>query len=100
VSSRSRQFALLIAERTINVLRVADDFFGEQVAKDYDSAEGEMCAAEIVEPAVALLAELAGEGAVLELGIGTGRLALPLSQREVSGARHRSLTSHGRNAAS
>src|SRR6059036_298273 len=32
---------------------------------------------------VDLLAELAGEGAALELGIGTGRIALPLAQRGV-----------------
>ena len=30
---------------------------------------------------VALLEELAGEGPVLELGVGTGRLALPLAAR-------------------
>jgi SAM-dependent methyltransferase len=36
-----------------------------------------------VEPAVDFLAELAGDGAALELGIGTGRIALPLSQRGV-----------------
>jgi SAM-dependent methyltransferase len=32
---------------------------------------------------VSFLADLAGEGAALELGIGTGRVALPLSQRGV-----------------
>ncbi|MBA2529490.1 MAG: class I SAM-dependent methyltransferase [Euzebyales bacterium] len=37
----------------------------------------------VVEPAVAFLAHLAGEGVALELGIGTGRIALPLSQRGV-----------------
>src|SRR6059058_306492 len=36
-----------------------------------------------VEPVVDLLAELAGGGAALELGIGTGRIALPLSRRGV-----------------
>jgi SAM-dependent methyltransferase len=35
------------------------------------------------EPAVAFLAELAGGGAALELGIGTGRIALPLAERGV-----------------
>ena len=33
------------------------------------------------EPAVHFLADLAGQGAALELGIGTGRIALPLSRR-------------------
>jgi SAM-dependent methyltransferase len=37
----------------------------------------------IVEPAVDVLADLAQGGAALELGIGTGRIALPLSQRGV-----------------
>jgi hypothetical protein len=36
-----------------------------------------------VNPAVGFLADLAGTGAALELGIGTGRIALPLSQRGV-----------------
>src|SRR5262245_65827852 len=33
----------------------------------------------VVEPAVDFLEELAGDGAALELGIGTGRIALPLA---------------------
>ena len=37
----------------------------------------------VVDPAVSFLADLAGDGAALELGIGTGRLALPLSRRGV-----------------
>ena len=36
-----------------------------------------------LEPAVAGLAELAGPGPVLELGIGTGRIALPLAARGI-----------------
>jgi SAM-dependent methyltransferase len=37
-----------------------------------------------VDDAVALLADLAASGAVLELGVGTGRLALPLAARGVN----------------
>ena len=37
----------------------------------------------VVDPAVSFLANLAGPGAALELGIGTGRIALPLSRRDV-----------------
>ena len=37
----------------------------------------------VLEPAVGFLAELAGAGAALELGIGTGRIALPLRERGV-----------------
>jgi SAM-dependent methyltransferase len=38
----------------------------------------------VVEPAVDFLAALAGNGRALELGIGTGRIALPLAQCGVS----------------
>jgi SAM-dependent methyltransferase len=37
----------------------------------------------VVEPVVDFLEELAGGGAVLELGIGTGRIAIPLAMRGV-----------------
>lgn len=37
----------------------------------------------VVDPAVSFLADLAGAGRALELGIGTGRIAVPLSQRGV-----------------
>ena len=37
----------------------------------------------MVDPAVHFLADRAGRGVVLELGVGTGRLALPLSRRGV-----------------
>src|ERR1700736_5999383 len=39
--------------------------------------------ARVVDPAVDFLREIAGGGCALELGIGTGRVALPLSQRGV-----------------
>jgi SAM-dependent methyltransferase len=42
-----------------------------------------MFAPAVVDPVVDFLVELAGDGAALELGIGTGRIALPLSQRDV-----------------
>ena len=60
-----------------------EDHFGEPVASGYDESTGEMFTAAAIEPAVSFLAELAGDGAALELGIGTGRIALPLSQRGV-----------------
>src|SRR5512133_58721 len=37
----------------------------------------------VVDPVVDSLVELAGDGRALELGIGTGRIALPLAQRGV-----------------
>jgi len=60
-----------------------DDHFGEQVAERYDDPRGEMFGAAAIEPAAEVLAGLAGDGAALEFGIGTGRLALPLSRRGV-----------------
>jgi SAM-dependent methyltransferase len=60
-----------------------DGFFGEAVAATYDESTGEMFQPGAVEAAVDVLAELAGGGRALELGIGTGRTALPLAQRGV-----------------
>jgi SAM-dependent methyltransferase len=60
-----------------------DGYFDERVAARYDeSAEVKSDAGE-VEAVVDLLAELAGNGRALELGIGTGRIALPLARRGV-----------------
>lgn len=59
-----------------------EDHFGETVAARYDDG-GPMFGTEVVGPTVDVLAELAGDGPALELGIGTGRIALPLAQRGV-----------------
>src|SRR5215470_18708851 len=61
----------------------ADGYFGEPVAATYDEESAEMFAPAAVDPAVDLLAGLAGDGRALELGIGTGRIALPLARRGV-----------------
>jgi SAM-dependent methyltransferase len=55
------------------------DYFGEEVAARYD----EFTAGREIERVVDFLAGLGGDGPVLELGIGTGRIALPLAQRGV-----------------
>jgi SAM-dependent methyltransferase len=60
-----------------------EDYFDEPVAERYDQDEAEMFDPAVVEPAVDFLAELAGTGAALELGIGTGRIAIPLARRGV-----------------
>ncbi|KOX20828.1 class I SAM-dependent methyltransferase [Nocardiopsis sp. NRRL B-16309] len=60
-----------------------DGYFGEEIAADYDDSSAAMFAPEAVAPAVDLLAELAGDGAALEFGVGTGRIALPLARRGV-----------------
>jgi SAM-dependent methyltransferase len=62
---------------------VPEDYFGEHVARRYDESLGAMSEVSKVRPAVDLLAELAGSGSALELGIGTGRIALPLAERGV-----------------
>ncbi len=60
-----------------------DGYFGERVAARYDESSADMFDPEVVDPVVDLLVELAGSGRALELGIGTGRIALPLAQRGI-----------------
>ncbi|HYY78926.1 MAG TPA: class I SAM-dependent methyltransferase [Actinomycetes bacterium] len=60
-----------------------EDHFGERVAARYDESSADMFAPAVVDPTVDFLAGLAGRGAALELGIGTGRIALPLARRGV-----------------
>jgi SAM-dependent methyltransferase len=59
------------------------DHFGEPVAARYDELSADMFDPAVVEPVVDFLAGLAGDGAALELGVGTGRIALPLARRGV-----------------
>ncbi len=59
-----------------------EDHFGERIAARYDD-DAEMFDPAVVVPAVDFLADLAGTGAALELGIGTGRIALPLAERGI-----------------
>ena len=56
----------------------SDETYGERVAGVYDDWYTH------VDPhSIDLLAELAGSGRALELGIGTGRIAVPLAERNV-----------------
>jgi SAM-dependent methyltransferase len=59
------------------------DHFGPEVAERYDERTATMAEPEVLEPIVDFLAEHARDGAALELGIGTGRIALPLSRSGV-----------------
>jgi SAM-dependent methyltransferase len=59
------------------------DYFGEDVAIRYDASAGAMFDADVLDPTVDLLAELAGNRPALEFAIGTGRVALPLAARGV-----------------
>jgi SAM-dependent methyltransferase len=62
---------------------VAENYFGDRVAERYDESAADMFDPAVVGPTVDFLAALAGDGAALELGIGTGRIALPLAERGV-----------------
>ncbi|MPZ14969.1 MAG: methyltransferase domain-containing protein [Chloroflexi bacterium] len=55
--------------------------YGERIANVYDTWIG--APAPETDAAVRFLAEVAGSGPVLELGIGTGRIALPLAARGI-----------------
>jgi SAM-dependent methyltransferase len=59
-----------------------EDYFGERVAERYDEWDAASVPA-VVDPIVDLLAGLAGGGPALELGIGTGRIAVPLAARGI-----------------
>jgi SAM-dependent methyltransferase len=60
-----------------------DGYFGESIAATYDETAAHLFDPPVVDPAVDFLVELARDGRALELGIGTGRIALPLAQRGV-----------------
>lgn len=54
--------------------------YGDRIADVYDEWHGER---DLVGPVAEFLAGWAGEGPALELGIGTGRIALPLAARGI-----------------
>jgi SAM-dependent methyltransferase len=66
-------------------LQLPENYFGEQIAARYDQeAENDpMFSPGAIDPVVDVLVDLAGDGRALELGIGTGRIALPLAARGV-----------------
>ncbi|MFJ4677793.1 class I SAM-dependent methyltransferase [Kitasatospora sp. NPDC088783] len=53
------------------------------MAERYDESSGPEFRADAIARTVDVLAELAGGGKALELGVGTGRIALPLARRGV-----------------
>src|ERR1700681_4729915 len=65
------------------VTAVPQNYFPESIAKNYEAKWPELFTPAVIDPVVSFLADLAGSGAALELGIGTGRIALPLSRRGV-----------------
>jgi SAM-dependent methyltransferase len=58
-------------------------YFDERIAARYDADAADMFEPAVLDPTVNFLADLAGTGDALELGIGTGRIALPLSRRGI-----------------
>ncbi|MGD6740873.1 class I SAM-dependent DNA methyltransferase [Streptomyces sp. BH106] len=52
-------------------------------ADRYDAEEAESSSASVLEPTLAFLAGLAGDGRALEFAIGTGRVGVPLRERGV-----------------
>jgi len=62
---------------------VAEDYFSGHVAERYDERYAAKADPAVVDRIVDFLVEAARDGDVLELGIGTGRIALPLSRRGV-----------------
>jgi SAM-dependent methyltransferase len=62
---------------------MAQTHFDERVAARFETYWPELFEPAAIDPVVSFLAALAAGGRALELGIGTGRLALPLSRRGV-----------------
>ncbi len=62
-------------------LSLPDQHLDPTVAAVYDNGHADRFSAEAVEPAAAVLLELAAGGPIVEFAVGTGRLALPLAER-------------------
>ncbi|KPI17754.1 hypothetical protein OK074_8139 [Actinobacteria bacterium OK074] len=60
-----------------------ENLWDAETAQRYDTPGAGMFADEVVEPAVARLAQLAEGGSALEFAVGTGRIAVPLAARGV-----------------
>lgn len=58
-------------------------YFDERIAERYEAYWPNLFEPAAIDPVVSFLAGLSGEGGALEFGVGTGRIALPLSQRGV-----------------
>ena len=63
---------------------MAQTYFDDWMARRYERLWPELFEPGAVEPVVDVLAGLAGAGPTLELGVGTGRIALPLARRGVA----------------
>jgi len=61
-----------------------EEIWDAEAARTYDTPGTGMFAPEVLTPVVDRLAELAGRGSALEFAIGTGRVAIPLSERGIA----------------
>jgi hypothetical protein len=68
---------------------MAESRFDDWIAERYETLWPELFEPSVLEPTVEFLATLAGTGAALEFGIGTGRVARSAKPARDSGARHR-----------
>ena len=57
--------------------------YGDRIAHVYDENHASLFSPDVTGPMVDVLAGLAADGTALELGIGTGRIALPLAAKGV-----------------
>ncbi len=73
----------------------SSDLWDAETAERYDGSSAFMFAPDVLDPTVDFLAELAGDGPALELAIGTGRVAIPLTQRGISVTGHRAVSADG-----
>ena len=60
-----------------------ENSFDDRIADQYETLWPDLHEPDAIDPVVSFLADLAGPGAALELGVGTGRIALPLARRGV-----------------
>ncbi|MFD7710172.1 class I SAM-dependent DNA methyltransferase [Streptomyces sp. NPDC059786] len=61
----------------------SSELWTRATADRYDAEDAEMFSDAVLDPALAFLAELAGDGRALEFAIGTGRVGVPLRARGV-----------------
>ena len=62
----------------------SSDVWDAKTAAHYDETSQFMFAPDVLDPCVEFLAALAGDGPALEFAIGTGRVAIPLSDRGIA----------------
>ncbi len=59
------------------------DYFSDPIAEKYDENLADFFLDAAIHPVLNILKELTGNGRALELGVGTGRLAIPLVARSL-----------------